>query len=107
MGECGDELYNGYTRPFFAHIDEYFDITRNVYVPSGRHFCPFCLFGGALWADYLTPDWFRSLFQISTAAILIPTSNLHDPPKIASRNRRPSVLNEKSDIEKNRNSFDN
>ena len=69
-------------------------------VPSGRHFCPFCLFGGALWADYLTPDWFRSLFQISTAAILIPTSNLHDPPKIVPRNRRPSVLNEKSDIEK-------
>ena len=68
-------------------------------VPSGRHFCPFCLFGGALWADYLTPDWFRSLFQISTAAILIPTWNLHDPPKIVPH-RRPSVLNEKSDIEK-------
>ena len=74
----------------------------------GAPFLPFLFLGGALWADYLTPGRFRSLFQISTAVILIPTSNLHDPPKIALHNRRPSALNEKSDSEKkNRNSFDN
>jgi len=68
--------------------------------PQGAIFALFVCWGRPFWADYLTPDMYRSLFQISTAAILIPTSNLHDPPKIASRNRRPSVLNEKSDIEK-------